>query len=126
MSQTLTNLLNSLFNFFSYLIDDLFCFRYAIYQAMAYTGSCLASSISGYCLQYLGYHRLFLLVIFLFLLSFIFVIIIKQDGKQKKREGDIEILQKMKAVYKQRSNNVIIWLMLISCFLINVSASGNI
>lgn len=104
--------------------DDQRTTRLAFYQVAAYAGSCLSSGLSGYSLHFLGYMWFFIMVISLHLLTIVLVIFSKEAANRLKKDEKAKIFQKMKAITRSRPNNFVVWLMLISCVIINVCASA--
>ncbi|XP_014294811.1 probable peptidoglycan muropeptide transporter SLC46 [Halyomorpha halys] len=98
--------------------------RMMFYQVAAYAGTCLSSGLSGYSLHLLGYTWFFITVIALHVLTIVLVVLSKEAENRLKKDEKAKIFQKMKAITRSRPNNLVVWLMLISCVIINVCAGA--
>ncbi|CAH1406958.1 unnamed protein product [Nezara viridula] len=94
--------------------------RLMMFQVSVSVAIFTANAVSGYCLHLLGYMWFFIMVIALFFVAFVLVVFLKDGEKRLDRNEQAKLFQKMKSITKSRPNNLVVWLMLIGCVMINV------
>lgn len=101
--------------------------RMGLYTAALVGGNCVSYALSGYALEFFGYRWFFVLVMILHLLTLAIVISINENNARKTNEGNKwQTFKKLKAVFKSRPNNPVIWLMLLSSCLINTCSAAEV